>query len=635
MREPRLWTRLAPISPAQSDEDNRQRICEVVWSAGADVERVDWTGERWLERLDMSPNAVDLSRLVGGPVLRSHRRELEDVVGVVESASIEDGVGTARIRFSRRADVDPIVQDVADRVLTQVSVGYRVEKWERVQERGREVRIARRWQPLEVSLVAVGADPAARVREEEVMGMDTQTTVEVRGGPPPQATPPAPDPVALERQRIAAIDDVLSDVRARAQLPDAVIDGLRRRAIVEGLSEQQVRSALLDAVLETSARAAAKPPVVAYGEVRQLGPSGDDPEEIMAAMSAALAIRSLPTQMAQMVASKAPERFREYVSLRPSDMLIELALARGERVSLRDRMSLIERGAHTSGDFPKLLQGSGQTVLLAAYQNITPPHRLYWVEKVFTDFRDHEFVPDTNFPVLKELLPGGEIELGTVGEKGEKVRARTYARGFRITREALINDQLGAFVDWAAKVARAVAASEAKVAADLMGQNSGEGPLLAEGNARVFTTTRGNKASTGSAITIASLGAAREAIRKQTDVDGNPIAWNNSWTLVVGPNKETEAEQLIIPFAPNEVVRNNPFQRVTNIVVDSAIPSTRWYLFAGGMCPYVYGYITNYREPTMNVYPQIAGQDGMQVDVVHYFGVGAIDWRGGYFNPGA
>src|SRR3954451_3851989 len=119
-----LLTRAATLAPATFDADRRS--VQVVWSTGASVLRYDF--ERpFLERLDLSPEAVDLSELRGAPVLNSHDRfDVRSILGVVESPSVDGQQGMATIRFSERADVAGIVADVGSGIISRVSCGYRV-----------------------------------------------------------------------------------------------------------------------------------------------------------------------------------------------------------------------------------------------------------------------------------------------------------------------------------------------------------------------------------------------------------------------------------------------------------------------------------------------------------------------------
>ena len=64
--------RAAAFVPATFDK--AQRTIDVVFTAGTDVDRRDWwTGERWVESLEITPEAMDLTRLnTGAPVLNAH-----------------------------------------------------------------------------------------------------------------------------------------------------------------------------------------------------------------------------------------------------------------------------------------------------------------------------------------------------------------------------------------------------------------------------------------------------------------------------------------------------------------------------------------------------------------------------------
>jgi phage head maturation protease len=167
-REARASWLSARFAPATYDED--ARTVEVVWSTGADVRRRDWDGE-YIERLSMDAGAVDMSRLSNGaPVLNSHDAwSLSSVLGVVERAWIEGGEGRAVLRFSDRAEVQPILRDIREGILRNISVGYDVMKWEEGKDKdGKRFKRAVRWQPAEISLVPIPADASAQVRAAEM-----------------------------------------------------------------------------------------------------------------------------------------------------------------------------------------------------------------------------------------------------------------------------------------------------------------------------------------------------------------------------------------------------------------------------------------------------------------------------------
>jgi hypothetical protein len=168
---------LLPLScrAAVGSVNDQARTVEVIFTTGAAVERMDWmNGKRFLEKLSLEPSAVRLGRLnTGAPLLDAHGAySLADQIGgVVEgSARIAGNEGRATIRFSRRSEVEPIWQDVRDGIIRNVSVGYRVHKFEESTEKALSlpVRTAVDWEPFEISLVPMGADAGARVRGHHV-----------------------------------------------------------------------------------------------------------------------------------------------------------------------------------------------------------------------------------------------------------------------------------------------------------------------------------------------------------------------------------------------------------------------------------------------------------------------------------
>jgi HK97 family phage prohead protease len=152
--------------------DQTARTVDLVWTTGARVRRYDvWTGETWFEELAVTADAVDLRRLrAGANLLAAHQSYgLDGILGVVESAEIVQGEGYARVRFSQRPKAAEVFRDVKAGIIRNVSVGYVTHEAEELPRKKGEpvVRRATRWEPLELSLVAVGADPDAHVRAAE------------------------------------------------------------------------------------------------------------------------------------------------------------------------------------------------------------------------------------------------------------------------------------------------------------------------------------------------------------------------------------------------------------------------------------------------------------------------------------
>lgn len=196
---------LRRASPLRS-YDKDKRTVEVVFSAGGQVRRYDWwEDEYFVEELDMSADAVDLTRMnASAPVLNSHRRwELNDVIGVVERAWLEGKQGLATLRFSSREEVAPIVRDVADGIIVNVSVGYEILEMRENgfdPDTGYRKMLVTRWQPFEVSFVPVGADPEAQARAQGREQPMTRCRALFAAPAPDPAPEPSPQPAAAAAQ---------------------------------------------------------------------------------------------------------------------------------------------------------------------------------------------------------------------------------------------------------------------------------------------------------------------------------------------------------------------------------------------------------------------------------------------------
>jgi hypothetical protein len=157
--------REAAIVPGSLDE--KQRTFDIVWTAGAEVPRIDWwTGQRYVEVLQVDQKSIRLDRLESGsaPVLDSHQRwQLGNVMGVIEkgSSKIADGQARATVRMSNRDDVAGLVADIRDGIIANVSPGYITHAYREELREGTTYRIATDWEPIEISFVPVGADPDA------------------------------------------------------------------------------------------------------------------------------------------------------------------------------------------------------------------------------------------------------------------------------------------------------------------------------------------------------------------------------------------------------------------------------------------------------------------------------------------
>lgn len=228
--------------------DLSSRTVDLAFSSEMPVER--YFGD---EILDHSAGAIRLDRLQGGAALLVNH-DWDDQVGVVESVEIgADRRGRAKVRFGRSARADEILQDVSDGIRRHVSFGYIIHKIEVETRTGAPdlVRVTD-WEPYEISLVSVPADPTVGVgRSREIAPEETPTPTgqiaETRAAP---ATPQTGTPDMTE-----TIENIDGTAAERARVNTILALGrqfdaatLAETAVRDGQTVDAFRSALLDAM---------------------------------------------------------------------------------------------------------------------------------------------------------------------------------------------------------------------------------------------------------------------------------------------------------------------------------------------------------------------------------------------------
>ena len=210
-------------------EEQEDRVMEFSFSSEYPVERAFG-----MEVLSHEDGAADLGRLNdGAPLLFNH--DMDRPIGVVERAYLDKDKkkGFSRVRFSRNSFAQEILTDVKEGIMRNISVGYRIKEME---ERNNEF-VATNWEPYEVSIVSVPADPkigvgrsllpTTTIEQEEAITADSAARVA------PQTSPDS------ENQMSTAPD--LSVVRDEASKKAASAERNRIRNIQELCGKHEMR----------------------------------------------------------------------------------------------------------------------------------------------------------------------------------------------------------------------------------------------------------------------------------------------------------------------------------------------------------------------------------------------------------
>lgn len=369
------------------------------------------------------------------------------------------------------------------------------------------------------------------------------------------------------------------------------------------------------------------------------GPSTDDPRFRAQLMAEALAAR---------LGGPAPsDAARQFVGVRTIDMARDLLEHRGERTQYMSAAEVMTRAMHVTGDFSNLLTGTGNRLLRRAYES-APSLRRLARETTAPDFRSINRLQLSGAPIPLKQEEGAELKFGSMTEGKETYSIKTHARGFRISRQALINDDLSAFSDLA-KFGRAAAEGESIYIVNLLTSGNpytagaGNGPTMGDGVALFNAAHGGNLLSgAGSVLSaangVAAISAARAVMRLQKDLDGRTPINAEPRYIVVPAALETVAQQLVTQITPNQVSQANPFSAL-EVVVDprlDAASTTAWYLTADPALidTLEFAYLDGFQGPTIETKVEF-DYEAVSFKVRNEFGAGVIDWRGLVKNVGA
>ncbi len=596
-----MQVRAFDFKPASVDEKNR--TIELIASTGADVLRQDMEGT-FLERLLTSTASIDMSRADGMPLLDSHRQDgLDKQLGVLRGYRIENGLLYVTVQISQRHE--GIWKDLEAGIIRNVSIGYEpLDFADDVDPAtGQRVRKITKWRLMEISLVPVAADDGAKTRSLPM-------TINPNPAPAPAGMTAAPAPLVTR----AAVN---TEIRALVQtfnLDQSVANELTDREA----SIEEARATVLERMRTTRTPA---PRIT-------MGFSSDDPQLYRTAAIDSLYCRA--------TGSKPSDQARAYMDWRPEDHARECLRRHSISTTGLSSSALVQRALHTASDFPDLLTGTGDRALRMAYD--AAPAVLKQVARKTTaqDFRAKHKLQLGEAPALEQVREGAEFKYGTMEESKASYSLGTFGKIIGVSRQSIINDDLGAFLQLAAGFGQSSAEFEAQYLVTLLESNSGNGPTMADTFSLFDATNHGNKAAAGAVPSQTAFNLARLSMRKQKGLSGRPINVAPKY-LLVPPELETSCEQLLADLQPNTSASVNPFSGKFDLLVEARLSSaTRWYLTSD---PAVlegleYAYLQGQEGPYTET------RAGFEIDGVETkcrldFGAGFIEHRSWYMNPGA
>lgn len=661
----------------QSSINVEKRTVDLIWTTGARVLRGYW--EPYLEELSLDPKHVRMERLQSGaaPLLNAHNRyEIKDVIGVVESARLEKGRGVATVRFDTGLEGEDAFRRVREGTLRNVSVGYTTYKLQKIEDGATTTPVYRAvdWEPSEISPVPIGADAGAVFRSAG--GMTPCEFIEERDMPDPvAATPPTPPttataaaptapspvvpsapPVGEQRAAAPAVDlaAAVSAETARVleiqrlgralKRPDAEVND----AITARTSVEAFRAAAVDAIANAAPQDGGVIPIDKRDS--RVAPGEDSRDKWMRGATAWIVQRAAVAGLVDAAAKARGEKIDldpgEFRGLRMLDLARQCLDRAGVRTQGMLAQELVgkafsqrsEGGMATGGDFPVLLENVLYKVLLAQYAVTPDTWTKFCAIGTVTDFKASKRYRMGTFGSLSALNEAGEFANKSIpdGER-QSITAGTKGNIIAISRQAIINDDMGAFSSLATQLGRAAKLSVEVDVYAMLAQNGGLGPVMSDGNT-LFHATH-NNVGVGAALGSAAIDADRVVMASQKDPSNNEILALTPAVLVVPVGLGGTARQINNGQYDFDSTKFQIPNRVGNLfrdIVDTArITGTRRYLFAdAGIAPTIeVAFLDGQAQPFMEM------REGWRVDGVEWkvrqdYGYAAIDFRGAVTNAG-
>ena len=264
----------------------------------------------------------------------------------------------------------------------------------------------------------------------------------------------------------------------------------------------------------------------------------------------------------------------------------EMVIRSGQRAG-GDIRTIVGR-ALTTTDMPQLLVETSRRTLMEAYEQAPETWRDWCETGTATDFKAGKALGLEGDVALRKIPEYGEYVDGRLAENAEEYRVETFGRKLVISRQAIINDDLGALTDMPRLYGEACAALVGDVAYAALTDATlrmGDGkPLFDSAHHNLFT-------GKGGTPTVENLGAVVTGMELQRDSFGKVVTIQPRFFLApiglktacesffntqinAGPVVGTQAQPLVYnPYG------GDFFRRIYDRRLDMA-GGTTWYLAA-------------------------------------------------------
>ena len=580
------------------------------------------------------PVGINLAGLTWGdesalPILCQHKTySLDAICGQAERIRVDGNKLIVEGAFM------PVMDD-AKKVLELVKAGYKfqasvgvsasdvlyIDEGESATLNGAEVAgpcyLVRAGKLNEVSIVPLGADgstqtaiaAAASTTTKEVTQMTPEEKKTVRAAVPDTATVEAAQ--TAERDRVAS---VIAACKGH--------DDIMAQAVKEGWTAEKAELACLKAEKAEAEKAkkeneihASRPGAPAIIDLRASAPH--DAKTIVAAacMGAAMDDKHLEAHCKgvdldaahDLKISRLSDVFAAFgVSYRP-----------GDDASMMKAL----RAAFSSADIPNALSNVAQKFVLAGFGDAGE----YWraVSRAYpvADFKTVKGVRLVMGGLLKPLAKGGELQHVDLSDEARNIKAATKGSIVGITREDLINDDLGVLA----------------LIPQSFGMMAGR-TINKDVFAAISTTGSDYGATATGALNLANVAAAYGAAMTIKDAEGNPLGLLPD-RILCSPTNYITARSIYqsetITGASSKEGRDNVMRNLLNPITAPYLSGTAYWLFSSAFPLVDVAFLGGRQTPVVETANADFNQLGIQMRCYFDYGPSKGETKAALYSTGA
>jgi hypothetical protein len=228
-------------------------------------------------------------------------------------------------------------------------------------------------------------------------------------------------------------------------------------------------------------------------------------------------------------------------------------LASGQRLPRfrRDASGWLQ-AAFSTTSLPGILSNIANKMLLEGYNYVEDAWRSIAKIASVNDFKEHTRYRMTGSFQFQQVGPDGELKHGQLGEQQFGQKADTHGIMFALTRQMIINDDMGAFTD----IPRQIGMGAAEAIADAVWGLWLSNPVQSDGKAFFHADHKNYAEGADTALSVDGLTDAEVTFGKQVKPNGKPLGIRAS-TLLVPTALKVPAEMLMKSIQLNETTTAN------------------------------------------------------------------------------